>query len=39
MKILENVHNALSEYRVIGDSEIWAQREGGMKLTNLYFCP
>jgi len=21
---------------VIGDSEIWAQREGGMKVTNLY---
>jgi hypothetical protein len=33
MKILENVHNALSECRVIGDTEIWAQREGGIKMT------
>ena len=24
----------LSECRVIGDIEIWAEREGGMKLTN-----
>jgi len=33
MKILENIYNALSECRLIGKVEIWAQREGGMKMT------
>jgi len=38
MKILENVHNSLNECRLTGKIEIWAQREGGMKMTNPYEC-
>jgi len=33
MKILESEYNALCKSRVIGDIEVWAQREGWNDLT------